>query len=47
MGNPTSSRAYAAHMLFYRMKQFQCEVTEKSGLDYFQAVESKYKKYLG
>jgi len=23
------------------MKQFQCEVTGKSGLDYFQAVESE------
>ena len=34
-------RAYAARMSFYRMKQFQCEVTGKSGLDYFQAVESE------
>lgn len=35
------SRAYAARMSFYRLKQFQCEVTGKSGLDYFQAVESE------
>ena len=28
-------------MSFYRMKQFQCEVTGKSGLDYFQALESE------
>ncbi|CCM00943.1 uncharacterized protein FIBRA_02990 [Fibroporia radiculosa] len=34
-------RAYAARMSFYRLKQFQCEVTGKSGLDYFQAVESE------
>ncbi|TBU48396.1 chromatin remodeling complex protein [Dichomitus squalens] len=33
--------AYAARMSFYRMKQFQCEVTGKSGLDYFQALESE------
>ncbi|KAF9535857.1 chromatin remodeling complex protein [Crepidotus variabilis] len=33
--------AYAARMSFYRMRQFQCEVTGKSGLDYFQAVESE------
>ncbi|KAL4243588.1 WAC domain-containing protein [Abortiporus biennis] len=32
---------YAARMSFYRMKQFQCEVTGKSGLDYFQALESE------
>jgi len=39
---PTSTiRAYAARMSFYRLKQFQCEVTGKSGLDYFQAVESE------
>lgn len=35
------SRAYAARMSFYRLKQFQCEVTGKSGLTYFQAVESE------
>lgn len=35
------SRAYIARMSFYRLKQFQCEVTGKSGLDYFQAVESE------
>ncbi|EKM60973.1 uncharacterized protein PHACADRAFT_110936 [Phanerochaete carnosa HHB-10118-sp] len=33
--------AYAARMSFYRRKQFQCEVTGKSGLDYFQALESE------
>ncbi|CAL1696016.1 unnamed protein product [Somion occarium] len=33
--------AYAARMSFYRMKQFQCEVTGKSGLDYFEALESE------
>ncbi|KAF7306668.1 hypothetical protein MIND_00458400 [Mycena indigotica] len=32
---------YSARMSFYRQKQFQCEVTGKSGLDYFQAVESE------
>ena len=35
------TRAYAARMSFYRLKQFQCEVTGKSGLDYFQALESE------
>ncbi|KAH9835634.1 chromatin remodeling complex protein [Rhodofomes roseus] len=33
--------AYAARMSFYRLKHFQCEVTGKSGLDYFQAMESE------
>lgn len=33
--------AYAARMSFYRLRQFQCEVTGKSGLDYFQALESE------
>ncbi|KAF9068074.1 ATP-utilizing chromatin assembly and remodelling N-terminal-domain-containing protein [Rhodocollybia butyracea] len=33
--------AYAARMSFYRLKQFQCEVTGKSGLDYFQAISSE------
>lgn len=28
-------------MSFYRLKQFQCEVTGKSGLDYFQALASE------
>lgn len=28
-------------MSFYRLRQFQCEVTGKSGLDYFQAIESE------
>ncbi|KAF8912833.1 ATP-utilizing chromatin assembly and remodelling N-terminal-domain-containing protein [Gymnopilus junonius] len=36
--------AYAARMSFYRLKQFQCEVTGKSGLDYFQAVESEHQE---
>ncbi|KAI0079592.1 hypothetical protein K474DRAFT_1658945 [Panus rudis PR-1116 ss-1] len=36
-----SYEAYATRMSFYRMKQFQCEVTGKSGLDYFQALESE------
>ena len=35
------ARAYAARMSFYSLKQFQCEVTGKSGLDYFQALESE------
>lgn len=39
--SPPSSRVYVARMSFYRLKQFQCEVTGKSGLDYFQAVESE------
>src|SRR5688572_25296676 len=38
---PSSSSAYAARMSFYRLRQFQCEVTGKSGLDYFQAIESE------
>lgn len=38
---PVRPRAYAARMSFYRLKQFQCEVTGKSGLDYFQALESE------
>ncbi|KAG6381334.1 chromatin remodeling complex protein [Boletus reticuloceps] len=36
-----SYEAYAARVSFYRLKQFQCEVTGKSGLDYFQALESE------
>lgn len=35
------SRSYAARLSFYKLKQFQCEVTGKSGLDYFQALESE------
>jgi bromodomain adjacent to zinc finger domain protein 1A len=38
---PSIRSAYAARMSFYRLKQFQCEVTGKSGLDYFQAVDSE------
>ncbi|KII93497.1 hypothetical protein PLICRDRAFT_49537 [Plicaturopsis crispa FD-325 SS-3] len=33
--------AYAARMSFYRLKQFQCEVTGRSNMDYFQAIESE------
>ncbi|KZT06884.1 chromatin remodeling complex protein [Laetiporus sulphureus 93-53] len=33
--------AYVARMSFYRLKQFQCEVTGKSGLDYFEALASE------
>jgi bromodomain adjacent to zinc finger domain protein 1A len=36
-----SDRSYAARLSFYKLKQFQCEVTGKSGLDYFQALESE------
>lgn len=36
-----SSRSYAARLSFYKLKQFQCEVTGKSGLNYFQALESE------
>jgi hypothetical protein len=28
-------------MSFYRLKQFQCEVTGKSGLNYFEALDSE------
>ena len=28
-------------MSYYLTKQFQCDVTGKSGLDYFQALESE------
>lgn len=35
------SSSYAARLSFYKLKQFQCEVTGKSGLDYFQALESE------
>ena len=31
-------------MSFYKLKQFQCEVTGKSGLDYFQALESEHQE---
>ncbi|KAG1719258.1 chromatin remodeling complex protein [Suillus lakei] len=33
--------AYATRMSFYRLKQFQCDVTGKSGPNYFQALESE------
>lgn len=32
---------YSARMAFYTMKVFQCELTGKSGLDYFQALSSE------
>ncbi|EPQ60860.1 hypothetical protein GLOTRDRAFT_135465 [Gloeophyllum trabeum ATCC 11539] len=35
---------YASRMSFYKVKQFQCEVTGKSGLDYFQALESEHQE---
>jgi hypothetical protein len=34
-------REYATRMTFYRTKQFQCEVTGKSNLNYFEALESE------
>lgn len=37
----TDYESYSARMLFYRMKIFQCELTGKGGLDYFQALESE------
>lgn len=33
--------SYSARMAFYTMKVFQCELTGKSGLDYFQALASE------
>lgn len=33
--------SYSARMAFYSMKVFQCELTGKSGLDYFQALDSE------
>ncbi|TDL28675.1 hypothetical protein BD410DRAFT_893635 [Rickenella mellea] len=39
-----SYEAYAARMSFYKLKQFQCEVTGKSGLDYFQALDSEHQE---
>ena len=36
-----TSSGYAARMSFYRQKQFQCEVTGKSGLNYFEALDSE------
>ena len=36
-----TSSAYAGRMSFYRQKQFQCEVTGKSGLNYFEALDSE------
>ncbi|KAF8342653.1 ATP-utilizing chromatin assembly and remodelling N-terminal-domain-containing protein [Cantharellus anzutake] len=38
--------SYSARMLFYRMKIFQCELTGKGGLDYFQALESERNEAL-
>src|ERR1700712_2267678 len=34
-------RTYSARLAFYRTKQFQCEVTGKGGLTYFQALDSE------
>jgi bromodomain adjacent to zinc finger domain protein 1A len=34
-------RAYNTRMSFYRVKQFQCEVTGKSNLTYFEALDSE------
>ena len=39
--NLTPRRAYATRMAFLRLNIFMCEVTGKSGLDYFQAAESE------
>lgn len=36
-----SYEEYAARMSFYKLKQFQCEVTGRSNLDYFAALESE------
>lgn len=33
--------SYSARLSFYKMKQFQCDVTGKSGLDFFQALGSE------
>ncbi|KDQ09270.1 hypothetical protein BOTBODRAFT_58767 [Botryobasidium botryosum FD-172 SS1] len=33
--------SYAARMTFYKLKVFQCEVTGKGGLDFFQALDSE------
>ncbi|KAG8920997.1 hypothetical protein FRC00_009258, partial [Tulasnella sp. 408] len=33
--------SYAARMTFYKSNIFMCEVTGKTGLDYFQAAESE------
>lgn len=33
--------SYSQRMAFYSMKVFQCELTGKSGLDYFQALDSE------
>ncbi|EIN13512.1 hypothetical protein PUNSTDRAFT_48465 [Punctularia strigosozonata HHB-11173 SS5] len=32
---------YAARLSFYKLKHFQCEVSGKSNLDYFQALDSE------
>jgi hypothetical protein len=33
--------SYSVRMAFYNLKVFQCELTGKSGLDYFQALQSE------
>lgn len=39
--HPSPLRSYLQRLTFYRTKQFQCEVTGKGGMDYFQAIESE------
>jgi len=36
-----SDSSYASRMSFYKAKQFQCDVTGKGGLDFFQALNSE------
>ena len=37
----TDYDSYSARMTFYSMKVFQCELTGKGGLDFFQALDSE------
>jgi hypothetical protein len=37
-------RAYSARMSFFLQKIFTCEYTGKSGLDYFQALDSEFEE---
>lgn len=39
--HPSPFRSYLHRLTFYRTKHFQCEVTGKGGMDYFQAIESE------
>lgn len=34
-------KSYSARLSFYKTKQFQCDVTGRGGLDFFQALESE------